>query len=403
MARLFRACRWCGLGTSLRSLLHHRVGVGDPAVDPAEPEVEALRRRPKLDGRLTERDPTDVRRIPHAGQARRWSKERGAPGLGRHHREIDFVQRILPPRSWARRRRPGRAAAGSASVTGVRAARTAAAGSASGRAPRSVPGATTRRPPAPGGTPSCTRTSSGCRGSAADATRADGDARPGTASARPRGHRSSRLGSGAAGRRRRARLAGSSRAKRPLSMRPKAEACPFISVLDRWRCAPICPAPALGRQRSLWLRPPTALGVTSVEHHDDSRIAPEALAQLLTEFRTIAADHDQPSAQPLPDCPCAPMTLPSAGRGPGSGTRMALMHPLSITFLAIVVVVSRPSRDRPPPGRGGRETLPQHVPVPWGAEDPKATDADGPASPEWIMNDNSSDPVQGWCPFLLMS
>jgi hypothetical protein len=122
---------------------------------------------------------------------------------------------------------------------------------------------------------------------------------------------------------------------------------------------------------------------------------------LLAEFRAIAADHHEPSAQPPAACSCALMALPSAGSGPRRGTHMALVDPLAITFLAIVVVMSRRWRDRPRFGRGGRETLPQHVPVPWGAEDPKAPDADGPASPEWVMNDDSPDPVQGWCPFLV--
>jgi hypothetical protein len=187
-------------------------------------------------------------------------------------------------------------------------------------------------------------------------------------------------------------------------MRPKAEVSPHRSgLVVRWRRAPICPAPALRCDRTLWPARPTPLGLTSVEDHGDSRIAPEALAHLLAELRAIAADHNEPSAQPLADCSCALMALPRAGSGPRRGTHMALVDPLAITFLAVVVVVSRRSRDRPPPGRGGRETLPQHVPVPWDAEHPNATDADGPASPEWVMSDDSPDPVQGWCPFLLIT
>jgi hypothetical protein len=187
-------------------------------------------------------------------------------------------------------------------------------------------------------------------------------------------------------------------------MRPKAKVGPHRSVLSvRWRLAPISPAPALGCDRKLGPARPTPLGLTSVEDHGDSRIASEALAQLLAELRAISADDDEPSAQPPEPCSCALMALPRAGSGPRRGTHMALVDPLAITFLAIVVVVSRRPCDRPPPGRGDRETLPQHVPVPWDAENPKATDADGPASPEWVMNDDSPDPVQGWRPLLLMS
>ena len=146
-------------------------------------------------------------------------------------------------------------------------------------------------------------------------------------------------------------------------MRPKAEVSPHRSVLSvRWRLAPISPAPALGCDRKLWPARPTPVGLTSVEDHGDSRIASEALAQLLAEFRAIAVDDDEPSAQPPEACSCALMVLPNAGSGPRRGTHMALVDPLAITFLAIVVVVSRRSRDRPPPGRGGRETLPQHRP-----------------------------------------
>jgi hypothetical protein len=179
-------------------------------------------------------------------------------------------------------------------------------------------------------------------------------------------------------------------------MRPKAEVSPHRTVLVRWRRAPISPAPALGCDRKVWPARLTSLGLTSVEDHRDSRIASEALTQLLAEFRAIAADHHEPSAPPSAACSCALMALPSAGSGPRRGTQMALVDPLAITFLAVVVVMSRRSRDGPPLGRGGRETLPQHVPVPWGAENPKATDADGPASPERVMNDDSPDPVQGW-------
>ena len=147
-------------------------------------------------------------------------------------------------------------------------------------------------------------------------------------------------------------------------MRPEAEVRPNGTVLVCLRRAPISPSPPLDRHGSLLRARHTPLGLTSVEDHGDSLIAPEALAQLPAEFRAIAADHDEPSAQPRPDYPCALMALPSAGRGPGKGTRTALVDPSSIAFLAIVVVVSWRRRSGPPPGRGFRETLPEHVPIP---------------------------------------
>jgi hypothetical protein len=58
------------------------------------------------------------------------------------------------------------------------------------------------------------------------------------------------------------------------------------------------------------------------------------------------------------------MARSGAGSGPRSGTRMAFMHPSSIAFLAIVIVMSGRRRDRPPLRRRLRETGPQHVPVP---------------------------------------
>jgi hypothetical protein len=176
-------------------------------------------------------------------------------------------------------------------------------------------------------------------------------------------------------------------------MRSKAEVCPHGTVLVCLRRAPISPAPALGRYGSLLPARHTLFGLTSVEDHGDSRIAPEALAQLSTEFRAIAADHDEPSAQPPPDCPCALVALPSTGRGPGGGTRMALVNPSSITFLAIVVVASWRRRYGFLLGRGFRETLPQHVAVPGDAAEPQTPEADRPATPEWIVHEDSPAPV----------
>ena len=79
-------------------------------------------------------------------------------------------------------------------------------------------------------------------------------------------------------------------------MQPKAEIGPPRSVLVvQWRLAPISPLPALGGDEKLWPARSTPLGLTSVEDHGDSRIAPKALAQFLAEFRAIAADHNVPS------------------------------------------------------------------------------------------------------------
>jgi hypothetical protein len=150
-------------------------------------------------------------------------------------------------------------------------------------------------------------------------------------------------------------------------MRPKAEVRPHRTVLVSRRRAPISAAPALGCDRTRWPARPTPLGLTSIKDHGDSRIAPETLAHLLEEFRAIAADHDEPSAQPPPDCAGALMALPSAGRGPRRGTHMAFVDPWPITFLAIVVVVSWSRRYRFLFGQGFCEMLPQDVPVPWEA------------------------------------
>jgi hypothetical protein len=102
-------------------------------------------------------------------------------------------------------------------ITEVRRARTVAAGWPCALGPRSARAATNRGPRVPGGTPSCSRTHPGSGASAADASRGGEGRWPGTASARPRGHRSSRLESAADGRWRRARSAGSSHATMLLS------------------------------------------------------------------------------------------------------------------------------------------------------------------------------------------
>lgn len=150
-------------------------------------------------------------------------------------------------------------------------------------------------------------------------------------------------------------------------MRPEAEVRPHGTVLVCLRCAPIAPSPPLDRHGSLLHAPQTPLGLASIKDHGDSLIGLKALAQMPAEFRAITVDHDEPSAQPLPECSCALMALPSAERGPGGGTRMALVDPWSIAVLAIVVVVSWKRRYWFLLGRGFRETLPKHVPVPWDA------------------------------------
>src|SRR6185436_14884797 len=192
-----------------------------------------------------------------------------------------------------------------------------------------------------------------------------------------------------------ARLTRSSRISGPVWMCLEAEVRPDRTVLGGLRRPPLSRLPPLDRHGSLLRAPPTPLGLTSVEDHSDPLIGPKALTQLPAEFRAIAADDDEPSAQSLPGCPCALMTLPGAGRGPGGGTRMALMDPSSITVLAIVVVVGGRRRDGLLLGRGFRETLPQDVPVPGDAAEPQPPEADRPATPEWIVHEDSPRLVQG--------
>ena len=275
-----------------RSLLHHRVGVGDPAVDPAQPGREPSRGGPEDDRGPVEAD--GGRREPSRRQPRRRPEKGGAPGPRGHRTKRDLVDRVTrlerdgvggpreaPDRRHDRRsgphaggscRRPrtnprtvhvsGGSRRGPALHQGRRlsrstlaprrshrrsdssrregvemfvhvrtirldhdeipgraldrhrrqrgsAARTAGGGSRSDPAPRSARGATSRRRPGPGGTPSCNRTSPGCAAPAVAAGRAAEDPPPGTASARPPGHRPSRRASGDDGRRCRARQASS--------------------------------------------------------------------------------------------------------------------------------------------------------------------------------------------------
>jgi len=123
-------------------------------------------------------------------------------------------------------------------------------------------------------------------------------------------------------------------------MHPDAEVRPDGTVLVCLHRAPISPPPPLDRHGKRLRGPRAPLGLTPVWDHGDSRIGPEALAQMLAEFRPIAADHDEPSAKPPPACPFTSMALPSAGPGPVMGTRVALVGPSSIACLAIVFVAN---------------------------------------------------------------
>ena len=68
-----------------RSLRHHRVGVGDPAVDPAEPPVDLRRGRPEVDPRPLDTDPPDVGGMLRTGQS---------------GREVARRPRATPARAW---------------------------------------------------------------------------------------------------------------------------------------------------------------------------------------------------------------------------------------------------------------------------------------------------------------
>jgi hypothetical protein len=72
---------------------------------------------------------------------------------------------------------------------------------------------------------------------------------------------------------------------------------------------------------------------------------------------------------------------------------MTLVDPWLIAFLAVVIVVSWSRRSWPPPGRGWRETLPEDVPVQWEAVHSQTPEANGPASPEWVVRDDSHDEI----------
>lgn len=61
--------RQANRGIPCHSLLRYRVGVGDPAVDPAQPLVDLHRGSPEVDPRLLDGDPPDVGGVPGTGQA----------------------------------------------------------------------------------------------------------------------------------------------------------------------------------------------------------------------------------------------------------------------------------------------------------------------------------------------
>jgi hypothetical protein len=178
----------------------------------------------------------------------------------------------------------------------------------------------------------------------------------------------------------------------PVLIRSESEVCPNGTVRVCLRHASISPSPPLDRHRSLLHARHTSLSLTSVEDHGDSWIALEALVQLPAELRAIASDHYEPSTQPR-DCGWTLMARSSAGRGPGGGTRLALVNPSSITFLAIVIVARWRRRYRFLLGRGFRETLPQHVPVPGEAAEPQTPESDRPATSEWVMHEDSPHPL----------
>jgi hypothetical protein len=150
----------------------------------------------------------------------------------------------------------------------------------------------------------------------------------------------------------------------PGLMHSEAEVRPDRTVLAYLRHAPISPSPPLDRQAKRLRAPHTPLGLTSVKNHGDSRIGLEALAQMPPEFSSLTPDHDEPSTQPPLACRSSMMALDPAGSGPRLGTCVTLMDPASVAFLAIMVMVHWTRRARSPPGRGFREPLPEHIPVP---------------------------------------
>ena len=113
----------------------HRVGVLDPAVDPAQPPVEMGRAGPEADPGALESQMAELRRVARGRQRGRRPEKGGAPGPRGHSTERDLVERL--GLAWS-----GRSAGVGAGSDGlpwtVNAIQAAAAGSWSDRVPSGV-------------------------------------------------------------------------------------------------------------------------------------------------------------------------------------------------------------------------------------------------------------------------
>ena len=74
-------------------------------------------------------------------------------------------------------------------------------------------------------------------------------------------------------------------------------------------------------------------------------------------------------------------------------THLPLVRPVAVTPLAVVLVSSTRQRRRPTCCPTG-EALADPIPVPWHAEEPWASQADRPATPKWVVHNDSPEPVQ---------
>ena len=144
------------------SLLHHRVSVGDPPVEPAQPLVELGWARAKRDAGAVEAEAAELRRESRGLQPRGRPQKGGTPSPGRDRAELDLVERLGAGRQGDRMRAGDGRRRIAMAVSAAPAARSAGAGSRSDPAPRSAQAATRCRRPGPGGTPSCNRTSLEC-------------------------------------------------------------------------------------------------------------------------------------------------------------------------------------------------------------------------------------------------
>ena len=77
-------------------------------------------------------------------------------------------------------------------------------------------------------------------------------------------------------------------------------------------------------------------------------------------------------------------------------THLPLVRPVVVTPLAVVLVSSTRQRRRPACCPTG-EALADPIPVPWHAEEPKASQADRPATPERVGHDDSHGSVESVC------